>query len=464
MIESIELFGDTITFSEKQSEYLSTIFNDDLSLADNHYKEMALFGGFRSGKSYVTQLSIFLLCCIYPGLRVVYVRRTYDQLKDSVIAQFKNDFAKYGKFDYIDSSKDGSRIAKFNNGSTIRFRAFDRDTNILSAEYDVAAMCQAEEIQEELYLQLWGRLSGRTMHKAILLAEGNPANSWCKRLYKDSKPKALEEKGIYFNNITTKDNPFLTPDYVQELERSYPDRWLRRYVYGEWESVDEMVFSEFRESKHVIEPIHFNPKEYKTFKIAMGGDYGYRNPAAFLWGYKDYDDNVIIFDEWYKNEQQPMDIRQAGLKYGRYPIYYDFSIKRPDRDGRCLWDELKAPGLDRFGRKIDGLNLIESNKDEMRNLTVTNSMFKQGKLYVTRNCVNLIQEILNYKWQSIKLGAEKNDPEKPVDKDNHAIDSLLYLIAGMRVKKSLHPEIIANKKSLKTLNEKPEQRSAVDYG
>lgn len=457
MIKSLELFGDIIEFSERQSEFISAVLNDDLTLKENHYKEFAFFGGYRSGKSFLVQLVVFLLCLIYPGLRVVYVRRTYDQLKDSVIAQFNDlekGFIKYNQYEYIEHAKEASRVARFKNGSTIRFRAFDRDTNILSAEYDIAAMCQAEEIQEELYLQLWGRLSGRIMPKALLFAEGNPANTWAKRKYKDPELKELEEKGIYFLNVTTEENPFIDPTYIENLKLQYPERWLRRNVYGEWESIDEMVFSEFRESMHVVEPISFNKEEYKTYKIAMGGDYGYRNPAAFLWAYKDYDDNVTIFDEYYKSEQQIEDIARNGLFHGKFPCYYDFSAKRPDRDGNSVWNALAR----------EGMMLIEGNKDEINNINTVNTLFKKNKLSITRNCINLIKEIKNYKWQPDKLGSEKNSTEKPIDKDNHAIDSMLYLLNGMRVKKSIDPKIIAERNSLRALTQRPPQRSAIHYG
>lgn len=465
MIEDINLFGDTIEFNPIQSEYMSAIFNDDLQLNNNHYKEYVFFGGYRAGKSFVQQLSVYLICSLYPNIRCLYMRNTYDELKDSVIAQFNESFLKYGNYEYIQSSKDGSHIAKFNNGSEIRFRSADMPTKLLSNEYDLIALCQAEHIPEDVFSILIGRWSGTRLPKKLLLLEGNPAATWVKRQYKDADINKLHENGVYFKEIQTHENAHnLDVDYIKDFKSRNSERDYRRFILGEWESVDEMVFSEFKEANHVIEPLAFSKDEYKHFKIAMGGDYGYRNPAAFLWGYKDYDGQTIIFDEWYKNEQQPIDIREAGLKYGRFPIYYDFSIKRPDRDGRSLWDELVAPGKDNFGRSMQGLLLIPSNKDEMRNIVEVNSMFKQNNLLITRNCANLINELKSYKWQINRIGTNKNNPERPVDKDNHAIDSLLYLTNGMRIKKSIHPDIIANKKSLKAITERPQQRSVEDYG
>ena len=119
MLTDIRLNGDTITFNPAQREMINQILNDDLTLKDNDIKQFVFMGGFRSGKSFLFQFVTFLLCCKYAGLQVIYVRKTYDQLKDSVIKQFRNDFEKYGQFNYVEASKEGSRIAKFKNGSQI---------------------------------------------------------------------------------------------------------------------------------------------------------------------------------------------------------------------------------------------------------------------------------------------------------------------------------------------------------
>ena len=200
MLKKVTLNGDTIVFNPAQCQMVNQILNEDLSLKDNDIKQYVFMGGFRSGKSFLYQFITFLLCLKYPGLRVIYVRKTYDQLKDSVIKQFRNDFEKYGQFSYVESSKEGSRIAKFNNGSSIVFRAFDKDTNILSAEYDLACVCQIEDIQEELYKQLFGRLSGSVMPKAFMMVEGNPKGNWVKRTFYDLKPEEREQKKIFFLN------------------------------------------------------------------------------------------------------------------------------------------------------------------------------------------------------------------------------------------------------------------------
>ena len=454
MITEIELNGDVIKFNPAQAQMANQILNEDLSLKENDIKQFVFMGGFRSGKSFLFQFITFLLCIKYPKLQVIYVRKTYDQLKDSVIKQFRQDFEKYGQFKYIESSKEGSRIARFNNGSSIVFRAFDSDTNILSAEYDLACVCQIEDIQEELYKQLFGRLSGSVMPKAFMMCEGNPKGNWVKRTFYDLSDEEKKAKHIFFlNSPTTANLDNLPKDYLETLKSQYSERDFKRWAMGDWQNLYGLVFSEFDERVNVINPIKFEDIGSGE-KILIGGDYGWRNPSAFLWGVKTYDDDIIIFDEFYKSECLPEELARENLRYGTFITVIDFAIKRPDRDGKSLWDTLVKLGL----------RLAESNKDEMNNIVTVNSLFKQRRLLICSNCVNLIWEIKNYKFREAKIGADRNLDETPVDKDNHAIDALLYLTQAILTRRSVSEFDRAERKSLKAKTVKRENIGIINYG
>lgn len=425
----------------KQHRYINALFEPVLDAQNKlrivvntlvQHEDYAYFGAFRCGKSFAQQLAVFLLAKEYAKCKIVYIRDTYDQLKDTVIPQFRDEFEYLGHFTYHKSD----RICIFRNGSFIRFRAFDKDTNILSAEYDVIAMCQAEDIPEELYLQAIGRTSGRILPRSIVLTEGNPASTWVKRKYKDAKQNELEKDRIFFLEGETRDNPFVTEEYIEKLERKYPENWKQRYLYGNWDNIDEMVFSEFREKEHVVDPIEL---EYtKNFKHRQGLDYGIVNPTAIIWGYVDYDGALTIYAEWGGTHKTTDEIAKAAKQYGQYPIVADYSIKRPESSGRSVWDDLKRSGL----------RLIESNKQELQNIGLANMLLKNGRLRIAKNCEELIGEIKRYKWKRLKLGSEKNHPETPVDKDNHYIDALLYLIASLEQLRSIDPKEEEYKRSL----------------
>jgi phage terminase large subunit len=407
--------------NEKQKLYFETLFDDEWNYK-GLYDEYAYFGAFRCSKSFSQQLAVYVLCVKNPGLRVCFIKDTYDQLTDSVIAQFNNEFEYLGAYKYLKASRE----ANFKNGSVIKFRAFDYDTNILSAEYDVIAGCQAEDFNKELFLQLVGRASGRVLgKKGILLFEGNPSAGWCKERYKDQTKEQLESKRIFFLEGQTQDNPHITQEYIQSLIDNYPKFWLDRYLYGFWDNREELIFSEFNEKEHVIEPIDPEgiPKDYIR-RNAL--DWGWVNPSAILYSFVDYDGNLIIYDEFYNNKTMPEDIAREGNRHGKVLTVADHAMKglklpTKEDENKTVWSEVER----------NGLMLSECNKEELSNIVLTNSMFKQKKLLITRNCANLLREVKNWKWKRLKLGADKNMPEEPVDKDNHSCDCLNYLVADI---------------------------------
>ena len=411
--------------NKKQVEYFSTLFNDDLTLKGN-YDEFSYYGAFRCSKSFSQQLSVFLICNTYQNTKAIYIRDTYDQLKDSVIKQFLDEFEYLGTFAYIKSE----RKCYFKNGSTLIFRAFDKDTGILSAEYDLAAVCQAEDVSVDLLLQLFGRLSGRILPRPLLLTEGNPASGFVKERYKDQTREALEAKGIFFIEGQTQDNPWVTPQYIQRLIDNYPKWWLDRYLYGLWDNREELIFSEFNDFKHIIDPI--DPKTIHRDYIRRNGlDFGWVNPTASLFGFVDYDGVLTIYDEYYQPSKGLLfsEIAKECNRHGKIIHVADHAMKgmklpaeaESSHEDRTVWTELEKAGM----------LLTPCNKEELSNIVLVNSIMKQGKFRVTRNCVNAIREWKNWKWKRLKLGADKNQPEEPVDKDNHACDGLDYLCADL---------------------------------
>lgn len=438
-----------ITLTEKQTLFYDALFDDKLKIREDvGYDEFYAFGGFGSGKSRVVASAANLICLNYPGSHGVYIRNTFPELRDSVIPQYlehnpMNEF----HYDYNKSDREIS----YPGGTRLDFRAFDKDTKILSNEYDFMLFCQLEEIPEELYLASIGRCRRRSggLPRNITLGEGNPGSGWVKRKMKDNPLPP----NVFFVEMNTRDNSENLPiGYEKKLRDNYPDFWVARYVDGEWNSIDEMVFSEFREQRHVVDPI--NPQYIKHLKQRGGFDYAWRTNSAMNWAFVDFDGNIIIYDEWF----MPGATKDVILKEGKRHNYQDnqtgrinkimfvadYSIKRPDRDGRSLWNDLTTG--------VDSMNLVEANKDELNNIQLTNMLFKQDRLKITRNCVNTIKEVSNWKWSKVKLGADKDAKDEPVNKDNHHCDNINYIVSNLEGTATVNPQLEAYKKTVEYAN------------
>lgn len=422
MIDKIELGKETILLNPSQIIFFNKIWESDklgFRLNTNHYKEYANFGAFACGKSYIVQLTAFFLALFYPGVSILYIRQTCVQLKISVIKQMMKDFNRYHKF----SHKETEMLFKFHNGSVIDFHAFDVDTKVLSAEYDCVFICQAEDIPEALFLQLLGRNRGKRLPKNLLITEGNPSNNYIKRRYQDLSKEELELKRIFYICTDSFDNKKNLPEnYIETLLANYSKSWVNRYVYGGWDQIDEMVFSEFRDNIHIIDPITI--EECKFFMIRQGFDYGWINETAIVWCYVDYDGVLTIFEEWGGSYKYNDEISENALKYGKYKMSADTSMKRVE-NGKSVWTDLGKT-----------LWLSEANKHQRDNIVTINSLFKKKMIRITRNCTKTIQQIKNTKWKKLKLGVEKNHPEEIVDVRTDFFDSFTYVVIDFVGKKT----------------------------
>jgi phage terminase large subunit len=80
--------------------------------------------------------------------------------------------------------------------------------------------------------------------------------------------------------------------------------------------------------------------------------------------------------------------------------------------------------------------------------------FALGKLKIYSTCTNTVREGLAYKYPERSLDDKTNVSEKPIDKDNHAMDSLKYFVAELPD----DPENLINRSyGLTYMNEKKEQ-------
>jgi len=433
--------------NEKQLLYFNALFDENLRLRAR-FGEYAYFGAFRCSKSFSQQSAVHIINEVYPKCKTLYVRDTYDQLKDSVIKQFLDEHEYLGSFTYHKAE----RKAYYKNGSTIVFRAFDKDTGILSTEYDLIAVCQAEDISWDLFLQLFGRLSGTVLPRPLLLTEGNPASGNIKARYKDINRDILKRKGVYFLEGRTEDNPWVTKDYIQRLIDNYPKWWLDRYLYGLWDNREELIYSEFNPNEHIIDIL--DPKIIPDSYLRRNGfDWGWVNPTANLWGFVDYDGSLTIYDEYYQNKTLPEYVAKECNKHGKFLTAADHSMKglkmpTKEDENKTVWSELER----------NGMLLIPCNKEELSNIILVNTLFKTNKLRITNNCVNLKREALNWKWKRLRLGSDKNLPEEPVDKDNHTCDALNYLVADLFGSKSVDTKKEeAYKRSLEFHNRYPNE-------
>ena len=307
--------------------------------------------------------------------------------------------------------------------------------------------------------------------------EGRPdtgARSWIHRLYMgyENKGHTVSHRCINVESV---------PDWV------YPEiakvqafhKWVteplamnnrkaikegRARFYGEWHDASGLVYDEWEEDYHLIDPFKI-PDTWTRYR-AM--DHGINNPTACLWAAVSPIGDVYLYDEYYKSgltvsencrniiEKSGNGLEKQGVKECRNTgVFFERvrELQNKERyaktviDGRTFGstDPLTQMTLDKLyyvsGLRVQAAKCLPTT---MQGVGVVKELMrvdpdkihpitgKKGspKIFVFRNLANFMRELRGYsmmEYTSGKIAQGKNPQEKPRDKDNHLMDALIYL-------------------------------------
>lgn len=349
----------------------------------------SLQGSSRSAKTYSVVQWLCMLCHEQGGMTVSIIRAGMPSIKRTVYRDFKDVMIAFGWWD--DKSMNKSEfVYTFSNGSWIEFFSTDNEQKVRGSKRKILFVNEANELS---FLE-WQQLQMRTTEFSIL--DYNPSFSeehWINQVN--------EEKSTYWFISTYKDNPFLEPKVIAEIESlkwKNPSLW-RIYGLGQRAIVEGLVF----ENVVVDDYIPVEAQRRKWYGI----DLGYTNdPTAIVmmcvWGNDMYLDEIC-----YRTKMLASDIIEVCKQIKGSPEFISESA-----DPRLI-DEVYNAGIDiKPVTKFPGS--IKAGIMKMQ----------QYKIHITSRSVNMRKEFNNYTWRQDKEGKWLNEP---IDCYNHCVDAARYV-------------------------------------
>lgn len=268
------------------------------------------YGGARGGgKSEIARMKAILLCLKYPGVQVLFMRRTYPELKENHINPARlmlEGVAKYAGAD---------KAFEFPNGSRLKFGYCKTDADLGQYQgqaYDVIFLEECTQFPENVFTTMTEsnrtspvmlRMGGDLQPRMYFTCNpGGVGHAWFKRLFIDRDYRENERAEDYvFIQATVYDNPVLlkkSPDYVRALENLPEDR-KRAMLYGDWNVFEGQYFPEFRTDVHTCTPFELPPNwpRYRAF------DYGFDMFAAY-WVAMDEEGRAWVYREVYEGHDK----------------------------------------------------------------------------------------------------------------------------------------------------------------
>lgn len=404
-IQKVERKVSKIVFTARQREALKL-------LSDKENNHILLFGGSRSGKTYLFILAVVTRAWKYPGSRHLMARLRFSHAKLSIWMDTLQKVLDDQLVPAVYTLNSTDHYVKFSNGSEIWIDGLDdkeRVDKILGREYSTIFFNEVSQLPYDTVTTVLTRLSQSIpgcANKAYY--DCNPAGRlhWANRIFvqhelPDGKPCGPGYACMKINPDDNRAN--LPPRYIEDILARLPEAKKKRFMLGEWTDPEGTIFTNW-DIQEIPDEIRLHSRH------SYGLDFGYSiDPAVLVDTYVNGDD--IWFDELiYETQLTNRDLggmMQKMVQEG-VPIYADSaepkSIEELRRAGLNVVGALKGPDSVRVG--IDWL--------------------LAKHIHITERSMNAQMEASNYTWRTARDGDLQ---PVPIDDYNHFWDAARYSIS-----------------------------------
>lgn len=337
-------------------------------------------GGTRSGKTYATLQFLHTLIpkADQAGDVSSVVSETLPHLKRGAIRDFESILGRPLKND--DHWNATECIYTYDNGAKLEFFSADAGSGkVFGPARKRLFVNEANHIDFDTFRQLAVRTTG------IIFLDYNPAALY----WANTK---IEDRENCVTIVTTyRDNDFLTPEQVAEIESNKGDaNWWQVYGEGKIGSLEGVIFPN-------IELIDKMP-EADGLREVYGMDFGFTNdPSAMSRNLIDTGRKIIYTDEiFYQrgmlNSDMAAAMEAAGVPKHSTMIFADCAEPKTIAElGGYGWNILPCYKATRKAEQLQKL--------------------KGFKICITKRSLNAIREFREYCWMRTKDGQWLNEPQ-----------------------------------------------------
>ena len=251
----------------------------------------------------------------------------------------------------------------------------------------------------------------------------NPINpgAWIYRDYIDKFPETFE--GSYnYEHFTIFDNATIPHERIEEIKRQYTPGsiWYRRDIEGERCIAEGLVYPMYEEALE-------EPYAGERLDYVISIDYGTQNPFAALKWVKGNDGRWHCIEEYYYSGRE-QNHQKTDADYVKDLV--SFSADKAFGDIRIIVDPSATSFITALRRCNErSFKVVEANNEVIPGIeeTATCLQASQGLIKVGRNCKRTVEEFGAYVWD------EKQQSDKPIKTNDHAMDSMRYFVHTMRI-------------------------------
>ncbi|MGZ3927519.1 MAG: terminase large subunit [Mucilaginibacter sp.] len=348
-------------------------------------------GGTSSGKTFSIMLVLFCIACENAGQVITIVGQDIPNLKAGALRDALKIYADYTQVAAcIRSYNRSERVFEFSNGTIMEFKSYDDAQDAKSGKRDYLFINEANGIDWQIYTELALRTRIR------IYIDYNPNSAFWVH------DNLIGSNGVQLIISDHRHNPFLADDMrlkIESLKTIDTEQW-KVYARGVTGKITGLVLNNW----HLCDSI---PQGAKL--LGLGLDFGFTNDETGCIEVYKQNGELWINELIYETGLTNLDISERLSSLG---IHKNTELIADSAEPKSI-EEVR-----RLGWRIKG---VKKGADSIKNSI---DILKRYPLNITRNSVNLRNELSRYKWRIDRSGRTLNEP---IDRWNHLIDPLRYV-------------------------------------
>lgn len=420
-----------------------------LALGTRHEDCIAIVGPAGTGKSRGVFEYVHYLLTRYPHTRALLLRRTRRSLSESGMVTYEEKVQP--ELDGVAWQSSKQRYA-YPNGSVLAVGGLDKPGKVLSSDWDLIVIQQAEEIDEDALEKCLTRInrpgsrSSMPFNQVILDVNPDAPTHWLRQRLNAGRTVELisvhEDNPALYDLATRQWTP-AGAKYMATLDALTGVRYLR-YRKGIWAAAEGMVYQDvWNPALHLVSGVELGweiggpdqrPIPPASWPRYLSLDFGYTHPFVCGWWAMDGDGRLYRYREIYMSHRLVED-HAADIKrlHGTEPLPYAIIADPEDAEGRATftrvtgWSTYPANKTVAMGIQAVAARLRPAGDGKPRLFFVRDSVVERDPALVTAHLPTCTEEEMEgYVWN---LAAGRTSGEEPVKKDDHGNDQTRYLVA-----------------------------------
>ncbi len=408
-----------------------------LELFHNRDPELVIAGPKGTGKSLAVLHKQHLVLSKYPGARYFMARKTRTSMTNSCLETFQRQVL--APPDRVHFHKQDQQFI-YPNGSVYAVIGLDNIDRLNSSNWDGGFIQEVTEATERDWEIASACIRFGTVPYKQLIGDCNPdkPTHWMKKKVDQGLVKMLIS--------IHKDNPRLwneygndwSPEgvqYIDRLKRMTGVRFSRLYL-GNWVAAEGVVYEEWDPNVHMLSYSDL-PPDWVEWDTYWAIDFGFTHPFVWQKWKEDPKGRLYLVRQIYRTKSLVEDLAEEIMELEQGLDVPKAIICDHDAEGRATFErhtgyltlpayKLIQPGIQAVQARLkpnwDKRPGIFILRDSL--VGVDHDLEMEGKPTCTE------AEFDGYVWdEKINRLVNSKKDEVPVDKDNHGMDPLRYIVA-----------------------------------